>query len=309
MKETQNPRKYTISLFEDEITVKSFLNSRQKENRENKSITGIPYPFLKWAGGKRQLLSQIDKFIPTTFKKYIEPFVGGGALFFYLLPKNAILIDNNWELINCYMVIKKDVHQLIDCLKIHRYDKEYYYKIRALDRNTEKYNSISKTEKAARTIFLNKTGYNGLFRVNQKGFFNVPFGRYKNPKICDKKNLMAVHYALKPVKIIHNSFEHCLECAEEDDFVYLDPPYYPISDTSLFTSYTKHDFGKKAQIKLHEIVQELDHKGCRVLLSNSYSDFIINLYKGFRIEILKAKRAINSKSNRRGEIKEVLIMN
>ena len=309
MKETYNPRKYTISLSEDEITIKSFLNSKQKENRENKSITGIPYPFLKWAGGKRQLLSQIDKYIPITFNKYIEPFVGGGALFFYLLPKNAILIDNNWELINSYMVIKKNVHELIDCLIKHRYNKEYYYKVRALDRNTEKYNLLSKTEKAARTIFLNKTGYNGLFRVNQKGFFNVPFGRYKNPKICDTKNLIAVHYALKPVKIIHNSFEHCLEYAEEDDFVYLDPPYYPISDTSLFTSYTKYDFGKEAQVKLHEIFQELDQKGCKVLLSNSYSDFIINLYKGFRIEILKAKRAINSKSNRRGEIKEVLIMN
>jgi DNA adenine methylase len=309
MKETHNPRKSTISLFEDEITVKSFLNSRQKENRENKSITGVPYPFLKWAGGKRQLLSQMDKFIPTTFNKYIEPFVGGGALFFYLLPKNAILIDNNWDLINCYMVIKKNVHKLIDYLKEHIYNKEYYYKVRALDRNIEKYNLMSKTEKAARTIYLNKTGYNGLFRVNQKGFFNVPFGRYKNPKICDKKNLMAVHHALKPTKIVHSSFEQCLDYAEKGDFVYLDPPYYPISSTSLFTSYTKHNFGEDSQIKLHRIFQELNQKGCKVVLSNSYSDFIINLYEEFRIEILKAKRAINSKSNKRGEIKEVLIMN
>jgi DNA adenine methylase len=298
-----------MKLLENEIAIDSFLDSRRRENKEAKTITGIPYPFLKWAGGKRQLLSQMEKFIPKKFNKYIEPFVGGGALFFFILPKKAILIDNNLELINCYKVIKRNVNELVKYLKEHTYNKEYYYKIRAIDRNVEKYRTLPDIEKAARTIFLNKTGYNGLFRVNQKGFFNVPFGRYKNPKICDRKNLFAVHHALQSVKIVHSSFEHCLDYAEEEDFVYLDPPYYPISDTSLFTSYTKDNFGKKSQIKLYTIFQKLDQKGCQILLNNSYSDFILNLYKDFRIEILKAKRAINSKSNKRGEIKEVLIMN
>jgi len=309
MKETHNSHNPTMKLLENEIAIDSFLDSRRRENREAKTITGIPYPFLKWAGGKRQLLSQMEKFIPKKFNKYIEPFVGGGALFFFILPKKAILIDNNLELINCYKVIKRNVNELVKYLKKHTYNKEYYYKIRAIDRNVEKYRTLPNTEKAARTIFLNKTGYNGLFRVNQKGFFNVPFGRYKNPKICDRKNLFAVHHALQSVKIIHSSFEHCLDYAEEEDFVYLDPPYYPISDTSLFTSYTKDNFGKESQIKLYTIFQKLDQKGCQILLNNSYSDFILNLYKDFRIEILKAKRAINSKSNKRGEIKEVLIMN
>ena len=309
MKEVHNSHKPTINKFENENAIDSFLDSRRRKNRENKTITGIPYPFVKWAGGKRQLLSQMEKFIPKKFNKYIEPFVGGGALFFYLLPKRAILLDNNSELINCYKVIKSNVNELIQYLKRHIYNKEYYYKIRALDRNVEKYSTLSNIEKAARTIFLNKTGYNGLYRVNQKGFFNVPFGRYKNPKICDKKNLIAVRHILQSINIIHDSFENCLDYAEKDDFIYLDPPYYPLSSTSLFTSYTKNSFGKDSQIKLFEIFKELDKKGCKILLSNSYSEFILNLYKEFRIEILQAKRAINSKSNKRGEIKEVLIIN
>ena len=162
MKETHDPRNPTMKLLENEILIDSFLDSRRKENREAKMITGIPYPFLKWAGGKRQLLSQLEKFIPKKFNRYIEPFVGGGALFFFLLPKKAILLDNNFELINCYKVIKRNVNELVECLKQHKYNKDYYYKIRALDRNIEKYRTLSDTEKAARTIFLNKTGYNGL---------------------------------------------------------------------------------------------------------------------------------------------------
>ena len=309
MKEVHNSHKPTIELFENEIGINSFLNLRRIKNRKNKKITGIPFPFLKWAGGKRQLLPQMDEFIPKKFNTYIEPFVGGGALFFYLLPKKAILIDSNWELINSYKIIKKNVENLINCLKKHTYNKDYYYKIRAIDRDIEKYKEFSNSEKAGRTIFLNKTGYNGLYRVNQKGFFNVPFGRYSNPKICDRKNLLAIHYTLQPVKLIHNSFEICLDYANKGDFIYLDPPYHPLSATSLFTSYTKQDFGEDSQLKLFEVFRKLDQKGCKILLSNSYSDFIIDLYENYRIEILKAKRAINSKSTKRGEIKEVLIMN
>lgn len=309
MKDIHNSHKPTLEVLENESAINSFLDSRRRKNKKNKKITGIPHPFLKWAGGKRQLLSQLDEFIPKKFNKYFEPFVGGGALYFYLLHKNAILIDNNWELVNTYKVIKKNVGELINCLKKHTYDKEYYYKIRALDRDIENYKEMSDIEKAGRTIFLNKTGYNGLYRVNQKGFFNVPFGRYSNPKICDRKNLLAVHHALQSVEIIHDSFEICLDYVDKGDFVYLDPPYHPLSNTSLFTSYTKQDFGEDSQLKLYKAFQKLNQKGCKILLSNSYSDFILDLYGNFRIEILKAKRAINSKSNKRGEIKEVLIMN
>ncbi len=276
---------------------------------KNKTIVGTPHPFLKWAGGKRQLIRQLDKFVPINFNKYIEPFVGGGALFFYLLPSNAILIDNNLELINCYRVIKENVESLILSLEKHRYEKECYYKIRAMDRNPQTFMNLSDIEKASRTIFLNKSGYNGLYRVNSKGFFNVPFGRHKNPNICDKENLKAVYKVLKNIKIIHGSFELCLDFAEKDDFIYLDPPYYPLSDTALFTSYTKQDFGQESQIKLYKVFKELDKKGCQLLLSNSYCDFILDLYKDYRIITLKAKRAINSISSKRGLINEVLIMN
>jgi len=268
-----------------------------------------PHPFLKWAGGKRQLIPQMAKYFPNDYNKFIEPFIGGGAIFFHLLPPKSIISDNNPDLINCYKVIKEDVESLIKSLKKHKYEKDYYYEIRALDRDTEKFAQLSDIEKASRTIYLNKSGYNGLYRVNSKGYFNVPFGRHKNPTICDEDNLRAVHRVLKSVKVVHGSFEVCLDFAEKDDFIYFDPPYYPISETALFTSYTKQDFGEDSQIKLYEIYKKLDKKGCKLLLSNSYCDFILNLYRDYRIITLKAKRAINSISSRRGMINEVLIIN
>ncbi|MFX0020040.1 MAG: DNA adenine methylase [Promethearchaeota archaeon] len=310
MHEKNHYQKSIIRYFELENQLDLFITSKRNENKKKKAIVGTPHPFLKWAGGKRQLISQLDKFIPPNYNKYIEPFVGGGALFFYLLPTNAILIDNNLELINCYRVIKEEVESLIISLEKHKYKQEYYYKIRAMDRNPQTFKNITDIEKASRTIFLNKAGYNGLYRVNSKGFFNVPFGRHKNPNICDKENLKAVNKVLKPnIKIIHGSFELCLNYAEKDDFIYLDPPYYPLSDTALFTSYTEQDFGQESQIKLYEVFKELDGRGCQILLSNSYCDFILDLYKNYRIITLKAKRAINSISSKRGEINEVLIMN
>ncbi|NVM43551.1 MAG: DNA adenine methylase [Candidatus Lokiarchaeota archaeon] len=267
------------------------------------------HPFLKWAGGKRQLIPQMDKFFPKKYNKYIEPFIGGGAVFFYLLPENSIISDNNPDLINCYKVVKEDVEGLIESLKKHRYEKDYYYEIRSLDRDQNQYAELSDVEKASRSIYLNKSGYNGLYRVNSKGLFNVPFGRHKNPKICDEENLRKVSIVLKNVKIVLGSFEICLDFAEKDDFVYLDPPYYPLSDTALFTSYTKNSFDKSSQIKLHEVFKELDNRGCKIVLSNSYSEFILDLYKDFKIVTLKAKRNINSNSQKRGLINEVLILN
>ena len=249
---------------------------------ENKKIERVnPNPFVKWAGGKRQLIPQLKKYFPKTFNKFIEPFVGGGAVFFNLLPSKAILSDNNSDLINCYKIIQNDVNALISSLKKHKYEKDYYYEIRALDRDYVRYNELSPIEKASRTIYLNKTGYNGLYRVNSKGLFNVPFGRHKNPNICDETNLMAVHRALKNVEIYEGSFEICLNFAKKNDFIYFDPPYFPLSDTSLFTSYTKDNFGEDAQIKLFEVFKELVRRDCKVLLSNSYCDFIIDLYKDF----------------------------
>ncbi len=268
-----------------------------------------PHPFLKWAGGKRQLISQMDKFFPKNYNKYIEPFIGGGAVFFYLLPENSIISDNNPDLVNCYNVIKENVEGLIKSLKKHRYEKDYYYKIRALDRDQNKYAELSDIEKASRSIYLNKSGYNGLYRVNSKGFFNVPFGRHKNPKICDEENLRKVSQVLKNVKIYLGSFEVCLDFAEKGDFIYLDPPYFPLSDTALFTSYTKDIFDKPSQIKLFEVFKELDRRGCNLMLSNSYSEFVLDLYKDFKIVTLRAKRNINSNSQKRGLINEVLILN
>ncbi|TFG24858.1 MAG: DNA adenine methylase [Promethearchaeota archaeon] len=285
----------------------SFSKSKNTQNQ-------VPYPFLKWAGGKRQLISQMKKFFPKKFNNYIEPFVGGGAVFFELYKKDlikngAILIDNNKELINCYRVIKDKVEELIESLCKHKNEKEYYYKIRELDRNPKIYNKISDVEKASRNVFLNKCCYNGLYRVNSKGQFNVPFGRYKNPNYCDVENLRAVSVSLKNVKIIHDSFETCLNYAEQGDFIYFDPPYHPLSATSSFTSYTKEDFGVNYQKKLYNVYRELDNCGCKLMLSNSYSNFILDLYKDYKKVELKAKRSINSDATKRGEIKEILILN
>ncbi len=268
-----------------------------------------PHPFLKWAGGKRQLLPQMEEHFPKYCNRYIEPFIGGGAVFFHLLPENSIVSDNNPDLINCYKVIKQDVEGLIKSLKKHRYEKNYYYEIRALDRDVKNFADLSDVEKASRSIYLNKTGYNGLYRVNSKGLFNVPFGRHKNPKICDETNLRNVSQALKKVEIFRGSFEICLDFAEKDDFIYFDPPYFPLSDTALFTSYTKNSFDKSSQIKLFEVFKELNMRGCNLMLSNSYSEFILDLYKDFKIITLKAKRNINSNSQKRGLIKEALILN
>jgi len=299
----------TANLDDPKIRQEAFLARKRQRNKRAKTIVGVPHPFLKWAGGKRQLISQFSHYFPTNFKKYIEPFIGGGAIFFYLLPKAAILIDNNEALINCYSVIQNNVSELIESLKKHKNEKLYYYKIRDIDRNPDEFAKLTKVERASRTIYLNRCCYNGLYRVNSKGQFNVPFGRYRNPKICDKENLKAVSKALINVKLIKSSFEKCLEFAEKGDFIYFDPPYQPLSETANFTSYTKENFGKESQAKLFEVFKECDERGCKLMLSNSYNEFILDLYKDFEIKTVSAKRAINSDATKRGCIKEVLILN
>jgi DNA adenine methylase len=276
-----------------------------------------PSPFVKWAGGKSQLLSQFDSYFPVSFERYVEPFVGGGAVFFYLYNqgrlegKEIVLIDHLEELINCYRVIQGQVEDLIAALQDHeprKLEAAYYYKVRAWDRRPD-YAQRSDVEHAARFIYLNRTCYNGLYRVNRRGQFNVPFGRYRNPTICDGDNLQAVSRALQGVVLMAGDFERCLEVAGPGTFVYLDPPYDPLSDTASFTGYTSADFGREDQKRLAQVFRDLDRKGCYAMLSNSCTEFIRELYSSYDRQQVQAIRAINSKASGRGAIPELLVMN
>lgn len=274
-------------------------------------------PFLKWAGGKRQLLPEIKKNLPKNIERatYYEPFLGGGALLFELQPKKAIVNDSNPELINCYQVIKDSVEELIELLKVHKVHncQEYYYEQRELDRLQKKYSKLSKIEKAARIIYLNKTCYNGLFRVNSKGYFNVPFGKYKNPNILDEAVLRAVNSYLNKntVTFLNNDFEAAVQDAKKGDFIYFDPPYDPVSDTASFTGYDLNGFNKDEQRRLKQVFDYLNAKGCNVMLSNSATEFVSELYEDYKetTKLVSATRSINSDAFKRGKIDEVLILN
>lgn len=274
-------------------------------------------PYLKWAGGKRQLLPEIRKYIPKEFNTYYEAFVGAGAVLFDLKHNPAVISDVNTELIETYKVIQNDVGDLIKQLKVHqkKHNKDYYYKIRHLDRNKEDFNKLSQIEKSARLIYLNKTCFNGLFRVNSKGEFNVPCGKYAEPNIVNEDVLKDVHQYLSQynVTILNADYKEAVKNAKKGDFVYFDPPYDPVSDTSSFTSYSMNGFSKENQEELYQTFIDLDKEGCYVMLSNSATDFIKNLYKeydekGF-LKIVSASRSINSKATKRGKIDEVLVMN
>jgi len=276
----------------------------------------MPKPFVKWAGGKRQLLAQFEPFWPTAFRGYVEPFVGGGAVFFHLhrqerLPGPVVLNDACAELMLCYRAIRDDLEGLLAALRRHephRLDDDYYYSVRAWDRNPG-FDQVPVVERAARTLFLNRTCYNGLYRVNQKGQFNVPVGRYKNPRVVDEDNLRAVSAALQNAELHSDDFERCLEWAAEGDLLYLDPPYDPLSDSSSFTSYTSTTFDESGQRRLAEIFRQLDAAGCLIMLSNSDTLLIRELYADYRFEVLQARRAINSKVKGRAAIPELLILN
>lgn len=273
-----------------------------------------PKPFVKWVGGKRQLLKQFkemglyppDAFDPAT-STFHEPFVGGGAVFFDLLPKNAILSDWNQELVTAYNVIKNDVEALIVSLKKHKHEKEYFLKIRAQD--PEK---LSDLQVASRFIYLNRTAFNGMYRVNSSGGFNVPFGKYNNPLICDAQNLRKVSKALQKVTIKKQDYKEVLKKAKKGNFVYFDPPYAPVSVTASFTAYTKDGFGAQQQKELRDVFVELHKRGCYVMLSNSDVPFINEIYsgiKGVTINKVQAGRAINAKASGRGKVSEVLVVN
>lgn len=267
-------------------------------------------PFVKWAGGKRQLLSEIEKYTPKRITTYYEPFLGGGAVLFHLQPKKAIVNDFNSELINVYLTIKNNVDDLIKDLTKHKNEEEYYYEVREMDRTGE-LERLSNVQRASRIIFLNKTCYNGLFRVNSQGHFNTPFGRYKNPNIVNDVVLRAVSKYLNEndVTFGNGDFEESLRGIRKGSFVYFDPPYFPLSDSSSFTGYTLDGFSKDDQIRLKTVCDILNTKGIKFLLSNSSAPFILDLYKDYIIEFVGATRSINSVAESRGEVREVLVRN
>ncbi len=267
-------------------------------------------PFLKWVGGKRQIMPSIEQHLPKGIKSYIEPFIGGGAVLFHLQPKNAIINDFNAELVNVYNVIKNDLENLIVDLHKHKNDSRYFYEIRALDR-TKAFKDLSDVERASRIIYLNKTCYNGLYRVNNSGEFNSPFGKYKNPNIVNEPTLRAVNSYLNSnnIRIENTDYETILKEADRNSFVYLDPPYHPVSESSNFTGYVQGGWDESDQVRLKESCDRLDEKGIKFLQSNSCASFIKELYVNYHIHIIKANRAINSDGEKRGEVEEVLIKN
>lgn len=266
------------------------------------------YPIVKWVGGKRQLMFELLKNMPETYNRYFEPFIGGGALFFELQPQNGYISDMNEELINLYTVVRDDVYNLIDDLNKHEISKEYFLKIRNLDR-TEKYNKLSDLQKASRFIYLNRTCFNGMYRVNSQGQFNVPFGDYKNPRIVDAGNLINCSNLLKNTEICCADFSEILNKVQKGDFVYFDPPYVPLNETSSFTSYTKDGFDLDMQFKLKDVCDELDSMGVMFMLSNSDTKLVNELYSNYEIKKVFASRAINANGNGRGKITEVLVRN
>lgn len=254
------------------------------------------------------MLPVLTQHLPGSFKRYFEPFVGGGAMFFHLYASDrrlkAFLGDLNAELINCYASVRDDVDMVIRLLKQHRNERDHFYLVRSLD-----VAKLDEAQRAARIIYLNKTCFNGLYRVNSRGQFNVPFGSYKNPRTCDEDNLRAASAAFSNAKMHCGHFHDLLKHARRSDFVYLDPPYQPLSATANFTSYTSRCFAQKDQEELAEVVAQLDKRGCYIMLSNSDNELIHHLYKGFHIETVYATRAINCKGDRRGRISELLVMN
>ena len=269
-------------------------------------------PFLKWVGGKRQLIPEIKKMLPKGIanRPYYEPFIGGGALLFDLQPKQAVINDYNEELINVYCVIRDNPNELIEDLKKHKNTAEYFYEIRSLDR-LPLFNNLTKVERASRIIYLNKTCYNGLYRVNNAGEFNSPFGKYKNPNIINEPVIKAVskYLNLNQIQISNSDYEVILRDIPENSFVYLDPPYHPVSETSNFTGYIQGGWNESEQLRLRDVCNKLNANGVKFLLSNSASDFIKEIYSAYNIKTVQANRAVNSISSKRGQVDEFLICN
>ncbi|MBW2461106.1 MAG: DNA adenine methylase [Deltaproteobacteria bacterium] len=271
--------------------------------------TRAPAPIVKWVGGKGRILRQLEPLLPSGVEmmRHVEPFFGGGALFFRRQPLRALVSDINPELINVYEWVRDAPAALVPHLQAlaEGHNQESYYEVRT------RYNQpgMKSAERAATFIYLNKTCFNGLHRVNRRGEFNVPAGRYKNPKILDPEGLLAASAALSQAEIRQQGFEGLLESARPGDFVYFDPPYAPVSDTANFTGYAKNGFGTDMQVKLRDVFRVLDRRGCRLMLSNSDVPLIRELYRGFTIDTVAAPRAINCNAKRRGKVSEVVVRN
>ena len=269
-------------------------------------------PFTKWTGGKRQLLPVIKKLMPESYNHYYEPFIGGGALFFDLAPKKAVINDYNAELINCYQQIKENPNELIELLKVHKENnsKEYYLELRSVDRD-DRINKMPDVQRAARILYMLRVDFNGLYRVNSKNQFNVPYGRYKNPKIVDEELIHAISIYLNSnqIEIKAGDFEDALLNVQKEDFIYFDPPYIPLSDTSAFTSYTHEGFSYDDQVRLRDAFKRLSDAGACVMLSNSSSHLVEELYQEFNIHYVEATRTNGAKSSSRGKISEIIVTN
>lgn len=304
-----NSLNYNIIIYNPKINLLTLphLNTIFKMAK-NKLVA----PFLKWVGGKRQLIPAIRKKLPKGLanRPYYEPFIGGGALLFDLQPKSAVINDYNKELINVYKVIQNSPDELIEDLKKHKNTADYFYEIRAIDRKPS-FNKLTDIERASRVIYLNKTCYNGLYRVNNAGEFNSPFGKYKNPNIVNEPIIRAVSKYLKTskIQILSGDYEEILQDIPTNSFVYLDPPYHPLSDSSNFTGYIQGGWSEEDQIRLRNVCNSLNDRGIKFLLSNSSADFIKKIYAGYNIHIVKAIRAVNSDSTKRGQVDEFLISN
>jgi len=268
----------------------------------------LPRPFLKWAGGKTQLIDALRQRAPASFGGYFEPFVGSGALYFRLrrqgLLTSAHLSDSNAELIDTYLSVRDRVEEIITLLAVYPHSPDFYYSLRSLNPST-----LEPPARAARLIYLNKTGYNGLYRVNRRGQFNVPFGRYAAPRYCDPENLRAVSASLKGIDIRCAPFESVLDVASPGDLIYFDPPYAPISTTSYFTAYQAHGFSSADQSRLRDVCAELARRGVYVMVSNSDTELVHSLYaaRPFLLHRVQANRAINSNAARRSKIAELII--
>jgi len=269
-----------------------------------KSSTGVK-PFIKWAGGKSQLLPVLQTMIPNTFNRYFEPFLGGGALFFDTGPSSAILADANEELVNCYRVVQASPKKLLLALSGLKVGEEEYYEIRALNPSR-----LSKIERAARFLYLNKTCFNGLYRVNKQGQFNTPFGHSKNVNLADEENLFRASDLLQFADVRCIDYHQLLTTeAKRGDLIYLDPPYLPISKYSDFKRYTKNFFYEEDHVRLASLFKNLDRRGCKILLSNSHHPVVVDLYEGFNMRTVEATRFINCKGNKRGAVKELIVSN
>lgn len=269
-------------------------------------------PIVKWPGGKRKLTDILKKELPQDgLSSYCEPFAGGCAFLLALRPEKAVVSDTNEDLINLYNVVKTKVDDLIYLLKTFNNDERTFYELRGLDRDHAAFNSLSPVEKAVRFLFLNKTCFNGLYRVNKKGEFNAPFGHYKNPKICDEENLHAVSKFLNTndITFLCQDFQDALRGLRTDTFVYLDPPYVPVSKTSSFTAYSKKGFDKDDQIRLKRCCDELTRNSIKFMLSNSDTEFTRELYSEYNIVEIDAQRSISAKTSGRGKVKEVVVKN